>query len=163
MRLITSLRDSPRDALFAVAWVILMALILLSFGDLVLLPAAKIAACEKEPAHLVSPPVIIVASIVAFIIGSRIGKWRAKRFPHTSPVSLPASPPPPDRAAVLAFALLPLFFLLVAVLLAYETYALANGRDWPITSYVHCAYAVAPYWTAVAACSLAFEFGHWFW
>lgn len=59
---------------------------------------------------------------------------------------------------------LALFLALAAVLLGYETYALANSANAPpITSYVRCAAAGSPGLAAVAGYAVALLLGNWLW
>jgi hypothetical protein len=68
------------------------------------------------------------------------------------------------RVAALVLAALTFFLLLVAALLAYETFALANfDRFWPITFYVRCAAEVAPLPTVAGASVICFLLGQWLW
>jgi hypothetical protein len=148
--------------LFPFVWVAGMALILLSFGALVRLPDGTIQACQRQPVHLVSPPLIIFLSVLCFLLGAFMRQARARSASPRPGAMMASVLNTPNRATLLAFAILPLLFLFVAVLLAYETYAVADTKSWPITSYIRCAYAVAPRWTALGACSLSLLFGHWF-
>ena len=154
-RLTASWARDPRDILFVAVWVVIMALILFSFGALVRLPTSKIPACQKSAAPHVAPPLIILACLVCIFLGSFIRRrWRAP--------SARGAPSQPTGVAIFGFALLPVLSSLAIALLAYETWAVAGTVSWPITHYIRCAYAVAPNWTAVGACSVSFVFGHWF-
>jgi fructose-specific phosphotransferase system IIC component len=56
------------------------------------------------------------------------------------------------------------FLLLAAVLLAYETIALADStKHAPITFYIRCSYAVERPATFISAVVLSFILGHWLW
>jgi fructose-specific phosphotransferase system IIC component len=56
------------------------------------------------------------------------------------------------------------FLLLGAVLLGYETIALADTSEHaPITYYIRCSYAVEKPATFVGALVLSFIVGHWLW
>ena len=56
------------------------------------------------------------------------------------------------------------FLLLGAVLLGYETIALADTADHaPITYYIRCAYAVEKPATIAGVMAVSFILGHWLW
>ena len=56
------------------------------------------------------------------------------------------------------------FLLLGAVLLGYETIALADtSQHAPITFYIRCSYAVARPATFSGALVVSFILGHWLW
>jgi fructose-specific phosphotransferase system IIC component len=56
------------------------------------------------------------------------------------------------------------FLLLGAVLLGYETFALADSSAHaPITYYVRCSYALEKPATFVGAVVVSFILGHWLW
>ncbi|MEP6753193.1 MAG: hypothetical protein ABI959_10655 [Candidatus Dormiibacterota bacterium] len=56
------------------------------------------------------------------------------------------------------------FLLLGAVLLGYETIALADTGDHaPITYYIRCAYAVEKPATIAGVVAVSFILGHWLW
>jgi len=57
-----------------------------------------------------------------------------------------------------------LFLLLGAVLLGYETIALADTGDHaPITYYIRCAFAVEKPATIAGVVAVSFILGHWLW
>jgi fructose-specific phosphotransferase system IIC component len=57
-----------------------------------------------------------------------------------------------------------LFLLLGAVLLAYETIALADtSKHAPITYYIRCSYVVEKPATFIGAIVVSFILGHWLW
>ena len=57
-----------------------------------------------------------------------------------------------------------IFLLLGAVLLGYETLALANtSAHAPITYYIRCSYAVEKPATIGGTLALSFILGHWLW
>ena len=61
-------------------------------------------------------------------------------------------------------AVLAAFLVLAAVLLGYETYALANSANAPpITEYVRCAAANSPGLSAVAGFAVSMLLGNWLW
>ncbi len=61
-------------------------------------------------------------------------------------------------------AVLAAFLVLAAVLLGYETYALANSVNAPpITSYVRCAAANSPGLAAIAGFFVSLLLGNWLW
>jgi len=70
---------------------------------------------------------------------------------------------PRGRPAFWLQLLLPLFLTLVAGLIFYEAWALADPARWPITFYIRCAASVAPGQTLGASCVVCGLFGHWFW
>jgi fructose-specific phosphotransferase system IIC component len=56
------------------------------------------------------------------------------------------------------------FLLLGAVLLGYETLALADtSKHAPITFYIRCSYAVERPATFIGAIVVSFILGHWLW
>jgi len=56
------------------------------------------------------------------------------------------------------------FLIMAAVLLAYQTYALAHtAQAPPITEYVRCAAVHYPALTAVAAAAVSLLLGNWLW
>ena len=57
-----------------------------------------------------------------------------------------------------------IFLLLGAVLLGYETIALADtGGHAPITYYIRCSYAVEKPATFAGVLAVSFILGHWLW
>jgi fructose-specific phosphotransferase system IIC component len=57
-----------------------------------------------------------------------------------------------------------IFLLLGAVLLGYETIALADsGAHAPITYYIRCSYAVEKPATFAGVLAVSFILGHWLW
>lgn len=93
---------------------------------------------------------------LSFLAGRLLGYVRESR-------GHPLPGPPQGRPAFWLQLLLPLFLTLVAGLLYYEAWALADPSRWPITFYIRCAAIVAPVQTLAAACVVCGLFGHWFW
>ena len=93
---------------------------------------------------------------LSFLSGRLLGYVRESR-------DRPLPGQPRGRPAFWLQLLLPMFLTLVAGLLFYEAWALADPARWPITYYIRCAAIVAPVQTLAAACVVCALFGHWFW
>lgn len=94
---------------------------------------------------------------VSFLGGHLLGYLRESR----PLLLLPGQPR--GRPAFWLQLLLPAFLTVVAALLLYEAWALADPTRWPITYYVRCATIVAPVPSVAAACAVCALLGHWFW
>lgn len=142
-----------------------LSLIGLALWVLVASLAVQGTPCHNPP-HRVGqwPPLLIVAMCAgAFALGRLAGYWR-------DPAGRVAAGAGPSwsrrrvRVAVVVQSALAGFLLLVAILLAYETYSLAQPeRLWPITYYVRCANEIATLPTAGGAAVICFLLGHWLW
>lgn len=154
---------SVADLFSEVVLVAVMGLILFSFYPLLQLDSGERAACGN-PAALAWPPLVVVACLACFALGSLFRSIRARRPTRPAGTVAAALRIPPGRAAIIGAAVLPAFLLLLVILLAYETYAVADLiHRWPITRFIRCAHEVAPKRTALGACMISFLFGHWFW
>jgi hypothetical protein len=151
------------DLFSEIVLVAVMVLILISFYPLLHLDSAERAACGN-PAALAWPPLVVVACLVCFALGSLFRSIRARRPARPAGTVAAKLHIAPSRAAVIGAAVLPAFLLLLVILLAYETYAVADLiHRLPITRFIRCAHEVAPKRTALGACMISFLFGHWFW
>ncbi len=106
------------------------------------------------PSHgLIPPPVLAAVAIGSFVVGGFVGAWR------TAAAGASAS----ESGDVAVHAVLVLLLAVTAAALGYETYALATPGVWPITYYVRCANAIAPWWTLLGLASVCGLLGHWLW
>jgi sterol desaturase/sphingolipid hydroxylase (fatty acid hydroxylase superfamily) len=123
--------------------------------------ALRAAPCPHDPPlriGQVKEPLLIVAGCLAFfLLGHGLARLQGFDFPAAR------SRRSRRRARVIFVqSVLTAFLLLVAGLLAFETYALAVGI-WPITYYVRCSDEIAA-WAAVPAAAVAsFLLGRWLW
>jgi hypothetical protein len=156
--------DAILDYLFEAGFVAIMLLLIVSFSPLVALDTSDNSTCGIAGSFTLPTP-IILASFACFVIGSVLRTWRVMRIARMPRAELGEVRHAPDRPDVIGVATLPmLFFLLVVILLAYETWAVIDVINrWPITRFIRCADTVAPGRTALGACLIAFLFGHWFW
>jgi hypothetical protein len=118
--------------------------------------------CHNPPAGISWPqPLVVGVCLLFFAAGHFAGYLRdpgsslrpamALRFGHI-------------RVAAIVLAALTVFLLLIAALLAYETFALANfDRFWPITFYIRCAAEIAPLPTVGGGLIICFLLGQWLW
>ena len=97
------------------------------------------------------------AAAVAFVLGHVFARYRQRRE-----IGLVARRP--TLSAKVVQGALALLALVVVGVFAYETLGVL-GVDGlrPITSYVRCARADDPFWTAAAAAVTCFLAGHWLW
>lgn len=123
--------------------------------------------CGDPPPRIgpVKPPAIIAAAgIVAFLLGRLAGYWRQGGVALRGRPTTLADERPSHRFSI-AFvqSVLTAFLVIVVVLLAYETYSLANPPLWPITYYVRCANDSSPLATVGGAFVICFLLGQWLW
>jgi hypothetical protein len=77
--------------------------------------------------------------------------------------SRPLPGPPSGHPALWLQLLLPAFLTVVAGLLLYEAWSLADPARWPITYFVRCATIVAPIPSIAVGCFICALIGHWLW
>ena len=125
--------------------------------------AADPVACTKHD-QLTSTPGYILAAFTAggFVAGRLIGWFRLHVRIGIRKLKKQKTPPP-WLGLVLNLALV-LFLVVAALLLAYETWALANGSvPPPITSYVRCAAYHQQLVAIATATGIGFIVSNWIW
>jgi hypothetical protein len=112
-------------------------------------------ACQNPPNRF--PGWLILGlGLILFGAGHLTARYRSTRE-HGRPARARASD-------VAVHALLVVFLLALALVLAYETIGLLGlGGLQPITLYVACAKAVDPLTTTLATGAVCFLIGHWLW
>ena len=100
---------------------------------------------------------IAAVAVGAFGLGHLFARYRASRGPDPESAH-------PKATAILVQGMLAAFFLVVFLVLVYETAALLGvaGLE-PITAYVRCARTRDPLTTALAAGVVSFLVGQWLW
>ena len=99
----------------------------------------------------------VAGAVVALVLGRAFASYRAWR-------EVPTETRRPRLTAKVVQGMVAVFFLVVLLVLVYETAGLLGlGGLEPITSYVRCARTHDAGWTAAAAAAVAFLAGHWLW
>jgi membrane-anchored protein YejM (alkaline phosphatase superfamily) len=118
------------------------------------------APCPHDPPlriGQIQPILIVIACLAFLVLGHALARLQGLDF-------IVGRSTRARRRGVTIFvqSILTLFLLLVTILLAFETYALALGI-WPITYYVRCSNEIASWAAVPAAVVTCFLLGRWLW
>jgi hypothetical protein len=127
-----------------------------------LFAAAKgdVAQCAKQvPSSSSTGAMLAIVAVVGFAAGRAVAG--ARKWIHQAPAVTASKI---VRTDALLQGLLFLFLLLVALLLGYETYAVAHFTQAPpITEYVRCTAGTHPWLAGIGTAAITVLLGNWIW
>jgi hypothetical protein len=144
----------------AVLAVLLVGLAVLFAVGLFAVRQADVTQCAKQvPSSSSTGVMLAVIALAGFAVGRAVAG--ARKWVHQAP---PGTDQNVVRTNAFFQGLLALFLLVVALLLGYETYAVAHFAEAPpITEYVRCTAATNPWLAGLGTAAISILLGNWIW